>query len=182
MWCVINLDILKDTPGDYEAKSQLMQASLELFEPKSGQDAALIAPMATRLDLTDGSVVPLPPPQPFRNISISPDETLLAYNSGQRVADLCALLLKSGSLLLIKSRLEVSHVWHSVLSLCFLAVPGAGSLRAEPNPHCHPRDAYTDTGSTNRGTDSPLDADTGSYAQRRAREIGAGRVYPGWGH
>jgi len=88
MWCVINLDILKDTPGDYEAKSQLMQASLELFEPKSGQDAALIAPTPTRLDLTDGSVVPLPPPQPFGIYSISPDETVLAYLNGQRMADL----------------------------------------------------------------------------------------------
>ena len=86
MRCVIDLDILKDNPGDYEAKSQRMPASLALFEPKSGQDAALIAPMATRLDLTDGSVVPLPPPQPFRNFSISPDETVLAYLNGQRMA------------------------------------------------------------------------------------------------
>jgi len=86
MRCVINLDILKDNPGNYEAKSQLMQASLEFFEPKSGQNVALIAPTSTRLDLTDGSVVALPPPHTFGIFSISPDETMLAYLNGQRMA------------------------------------------------------------------------------------------------
>jgi hypothetical protein len=88
MRCVIDLDILKDNPGDYEAKSQRMPASLALFEPESGQDAVLIAPTPTRLDLTDGSLVPLPPPQPYRIFPISPDETVLAYLNSQRMADL----------------------------------------------------------------------------------------------